>query len=56
MEVRFDNWFSEKENLHQEEDNKVLEVCKILEETIIYMNKMEHFGLKQSTSVMKEIE
>ncbi|NQY79591.1 MAG: arginine--tRNA ligase [Candidatus Caenarcaniphilales bacterium] len=32
MEVRFDNWFSEKENLHQEKDNKVTEICKILED------------------------
>ncbi|MCH2226482.1 MAG: arginine--tRNA ligase [Candidatus Caenarcaniphilales bacterium] len=60
IEVVFDNWFSEKENLHQAENNKVLEICGILEKNgNLYEQegalwfKAKHFGDERDRVIQK---
>ncbi len=60
MQVHFDNWFSEKENLHQIENNKVNEICKILKENgNLYEQdgalwfKAKHFGDERDRVIQK---
>lgn len=60
MEVRFDNWFSEKENLHKAENNKVNEICKILKDNGNLYDKddalwfkAKHFGDERDRVIQK---